>query len=361
MLIKNIINANDDLNFSHSLVYSFNGPLLVLIDDSKKSNLIHCRYGNPIFFVFNLRRIIRMNKTDIIHAHQPLDVVYAYFASAGLKVKIIRTYHGYEGINRRNPGFSLKNRVLYFLINRFVCLNLFVSNDLMSYFRYLNTGQPHTSQRVLYNGVDLNNLAGNKNSNILGERSISTDSIVLGMVGGFNTRGRDHITICKALKIVLKINPDVHFLFIGKTMGKFPELYNNCLDYCKQNGMLRNVHFIGERNDIGGILKELDLYVHSSNNETFGIALVEAMLSGVPGIASDIPPFREVSDNGKYLTLFEKGNAEDLYDKIRMELKNLRSIETKERISNAKLFAEKNFSIQVHIKNLHNLYFECLK
>lgn len=361
MLVKNIINANDDLNFSHSLVYSFNGPLLVLIKDSKKSNLIHCRYGNPLIFIFNLRRIIRMNKTDIIHTHQPADVIYSCLASVGLKVKIVRTYHGYEGINRNKPGFSYKMRFIYFFINRIVSLNLFVSSDLLNYYRFANPGQTRLNQKVLYNGVNLKDLSVGNETNIRLEKGISSESILLGMIGGFNTKGRDHITICKALKFVLKINPDMHFLFIGKITGKFPKLYNNCLDYCKQNGMLRNVHFIGERNDVGGILKELDLYVHSSNNETFGISLVEAILSGVPCIASDIPPFREVSDNGKYLTLFEKGNAEDLYDKIYIELNNLQSAGTKERINNARAFADKNFSIQVHLKNLHNLYHECLK
>lgn len=361
MLVKNIINANDDLNFSHSLVYSFNGPLLVLIKDSKKSNLIHCRYGNPLIFIFNLRRIIKRYKADIIHTHQPADVIYSCLALVGLKVKIVRTYHGYEGINRNKPGFSYRRRLLYFFINQFASLNLFVSDDLRNYYRKINPKQRQINQKVLYNGVNMMDLSMQRVSNIRLELGITSESILLGMIGGFNTMGRDHLTVCKALKFVLKTNPEVHFLFIGKTTGKFPELYNDCLNFCSQNGILGNVHFVGERNDVGGILKELDMYVHSSNNETFGISLVEAMLSGVPCIASDIPPFREVSDNGKYLTLFEKGNAEDLYDKIYIELKNLQSAGTKERISNAKLFAEKNFSIQVHLERLHKLYHECLK
>lgn len=361
MLVKNILNANEDQATKHLLVYNVNGPLLDLVDRSKKSNLIFSRYGNPIIFINNLRQIIKRYKAEIIHTHQPVDVIYSYLASFGLNVSIVRTYHGYEGINRNKPGFSYKMRFIYFFINRIVSLNLFVSCDLRNYYRINNPGQTQNSQKVLYNGVNLKDLSMQRVPDIRLELGITSESILLGMIGGFNTMGRDHLTVCKALKFVLKTNPEVHFLFIGKATGKFPELYNNCLNFCRQNGMLGNVHFIGERNDIGGILKELDLYVHSSNYETFGIALVEAMLSKVPCIASDIPPFREVSDNGRFVTLFKKGSAEDLYEKIHIELKRLNSITTRERICKAKEFAENFFSIQVHIKNLHNLYFECLK
>jgi L-malate glycosyltransferase len=361
VLVKNIINANNDSNVVHSLLYTIKGPLLDLIHESKQSNLIHCKYNNPLLYIFCLRQILKYQKTDIIHTHQPVDVIYALMAAVGLKVKIIRTYHGYEGINKDIPGFSLKNRILYLLINRFVCLNLFVSEALLNYYRSVNPGQPQNRQRILYNGIYLEDLKKYKTTNIRDELYISTESNLSGMIGGFNTRGRDHFTICKALKSALKNNPDLHFLFIGKTTGNLPELYNDCHNFCSKNGMFGNVHFIGERNDIGGLLSELDLYVHSSNHETFGIALVEAMISGVPCIASDIPPFREVSDNGKYVTLFEKGNADDLFNKIVMELKNIHSVKTIERTGKAKEFAEKNFSIQVHITNLHKFYRECLK
>lgn len=360
MLVKSIINTNDDINFSHSLVYSFNGPLLDLIHDSKKSNLIPCKYVNPLFFIFNLRQIIKCQKADIIHSHQPIDAIYSFIATCGLKVKIIRSYHGYEDIYKSKPGLSFKSRILYIFINRFVCLNLFVSDALLNYFRIINPGQLHNRQKILYNGISTEDLKKSKTANLRVELGISKESILLGMIGSF-TKVRDHFSICKALKSVLKFNPDLHFLFIGKTTGNFPELYNKCHYFCEENGMLENVHFIGERNDIGGILGELNLYVHSSNNDTFGIALVEAMLVGVPCIASDIPALREISDDGKCVTLFERGNEDDLYNKIFIELKNINSVETKERINKAKEFAEKNFSIQAHIANLHKFYSECLK
>lgn len=361
MLVKNILNANTDSNFIHSLLYTVDGPLLDLIHYSEVPNLIFCKFNNPLFFIFRLRRIIKSQKADIIHTHQPVDVIYALIATVGLKIKIIRTYHGYEGIYKSRPGFSFKSRILYVFINRYVDLNLFVSEALMNYYRFINPGQLQSRQRILYNGVNIENLEAGEFTDIRLELGLPGESILLGMIGGFKTKGRDHFTVCKALKSAIGLNPKIHFLFIGKTFSNTTELYKTCYNFCEKNALLRNIHFIGERNDIGGILKELDLYVHSSNNETFGIALVEAMLISVPVIASDIPPFREVSDNGKFITLFKKGDAEDLNNIIAIELSKLNSPEITERVSKAKEFAEKNFSIRVHLDRLHKLYQECLK
>ena len=46
------------------------------------------------------------------------------------------------------------------------------------------------------------------------------------------------------------------------------------------------------------LLKSLDIFIFSSLNESFGIAVIEAMLSGIPVVLTDIPTLLEISDNG---------------------------------------------------------------
>ncbi|MEO6830709.1 MAG: glycosyltransferase, partial [Chitinophagaceae bacterium] len=51
-------------------------------------------------------------------------------------------------------------------------------------------------------------------------------------------------------------------------------------------------------------LDNYDLYLISSSYEGFGIALLEAMATGIPALVSDIPVFREVaSDTVLYFSL----------------------------------------------------------
>lgn len=61
-------------------------------------------------------------------------------------------------------------------------------------------------------------------------------------------------------------------------------------------GVADRVHFTGEMesNEVGALLKALDLFVFPSEAETFGLAAVEAAQSGLPVVSNGIPVLREV-------------------------------------------------------------------
>ena len=50
--------------------------------------------------------------------------------------------------------------------------------------------------------------------------------------------------------------------------------------------------------------------------ESFGIVLLEAMATGTPVLASDLPAFKRVLDDGKYGKLFKTNNANDLANSL---------------------------------------------
>jgi L-malate glycosyltransferase len=274
MLIKNIINSNDDFAFQHFIFHTASGPIIELIDPVKQEQVIFRKCSTRFFIIINLRKVIKKYQIDLIHTHQPIDSYISVIAAIGLKVKIIRTYHGYESIYNTNQKSSLKSRITSKVFNRYVAMNIFVSKDLLNYFSKKNPYQAKKTQHVLYNGIDTKVLLKQFKSDLRSELGISKDAKLAAMIGGFSTRGRDHLTVCKAMKMVCNQLPNLHFLFIGRTSGSEKlHLYVECYDYCVDNNLLSNVHFLGIRNDVGGILKDIDLYVHSSNNDTFGLAL----------------------------------------------------------------------------------------
>lgn len=61
-------------------------------------------------------------------------------------------------------------------------------------------------------------------------------------------------------------------------------------------GVADRVHFLGELkpSDIGTFLAALDVFVFPSAVETFGLAVLEAAVAGVPVVASQLPVLREV-------------------------------------------------------------------
>ena len=174
------------------------------------------------------------------------------------------------------------------------------------------------------------------------------------MIGNFYNNGRDQLTICKALPDIFKKYPNIHFAFIGGHSDKEPYFFNECFNLCKSNNILDRTHFVGLRSDVNDILNSLDIFVFSSNHDTFGIAVVEAMLSNLPVIVNDIAPLIEVTGNGKYAKVFRSKNIEDLKIKI-IEIIENPTYRTK-LSEKGKIWARNKFSIENYISDLKNLY-----
>ena len=79
--------------------------------------------------------------------------------------------------------------------------------------------------------------------------------------------------------------------------------------------MRDQVTFLGRASDEdkAAALRTADVYVApNTGGESFGIVLVEAMAAGATVLASDLPAFRRVLDDGSYGELFTNGDAADL-------------------------------------------------
>lgn len=79
-------------------------------------------------------------------------------------------------------------------------------------------------------------------------------------------------------------------------------------------------HFLGRVSDERKqeVLRSIAVYVApNTGGESFGIILAEAMAAGAPVVASDLPAFQVVLENGKSGILFLSEDVTDLAEKIR--------------------------------------------
>lgn len=91
----------------------------------------------------------------------------------------------------------------------------------------------------------------------------------------------------------------------------------------KSLGITDAVRFLGNCKNIAEQLGQADILVHSTRTEGMPNVLLEAMAGRVPIIASDIPPCREVLDNGKCGLLFPKENMPGLITAIQQLHNNI--------------------------------------
>ena len=78
------------------------------------------------------------------------------------------------------------------------------------------------------------------------------------------------------------------------------------------SGLEQSVHFVGEVPDVREYLQASDIFVLPSENEAFGISLIEAMATGLPVISSDAGGLADIVEDGVDGLSFPAGDGERL-------------------------------------------------
>ena len=121
---------------------------------------------------------------------------------------------------------------------------------------------------------------------------IEEDATVVTMVANFRPQ-KDHPALLRAWKKVMTRIPP------GRTRprlllaGVRHSTYDDALQLAGDLGLLDTVHFLGQVEDITGLLSSCDIGVLASKHEGLSNAVIEYMASGLPVIATDLPGNRE--------------------------------------------------------------------
>jgi glycosyltransferase involved in cell wall biosynthesis len=137
---------------------------------------------------------------------------------------------------------------------------------------------------------------------------IPADALLLCYIGVF-VGWKDHLTVLRAFQ-KLDRSLNAHLLLIGE--GK-PD--SEALKFIVEMNDPR-VHVVPPRPDARRVLGCVDIYVHSSRREGFGLAVVEAMLAGCPVVATREGAFTEYIEDGRTGLLAAPGDADSFAAKI---------------------------------------------
>lgn len=296
--------------------------------------------------VRSLRKIIRAEKIDVVHAHHWDADCYALLASLGMGIKKIVTLHSRSYLDWVGQH-SLKYKYVFFpSMDACVCVSRSLETELMRCCPGIKG-----KTVVIYNApspeffldTDLEARAA-----VRREFAIKDDELLIGSVGNFSRfKGIIHL-----LEALLKINSEkVKVLLVGADYGRQKEEYNRFLE---DSALRSKILFPGFREDIPRILDALDLFVFPSTEEVDPIALSEAMAKGKPVIASIIGGIPEKIEDGVNGFLVLPADSEALAQKISYCLENRDQIKSMGERSRRTM--REHFSYDAMIRRYETLY-----
>jgi glycosyltransferase involved in cell wall biosynthesis len=137
------------------------------------------------------------------------------------------------------------------------------------------------------------------------------DSLVFGSVGRLNSWKGFHVLLDAAAH-VLKRHPQATFVLVGGVHDLEPEYAEQLHDQARRLGYNGRVRLVGQQPNPEEWIQAMDVFVHTSRNEPFGMVVIEAMALGKAVVAGDEGGPTEVITPGVDGLLSPYGDAESL-------------------------------------------------
>lgn len=306
---------------------------------------------------------IKRQSIDIVHVHSRRDYLPALLGVAlarrqackGLaEPKLVLHAHLLRPLGMP-PGLS--GRIFAQGADRVLAVSVAVRDALHAWHQL-----PPGLVRVLHNGLDIDcfparssPLAQQWRAERRAEWGLADDALVVTMVGRLDSKGQAQML--DVLPRLMPNVPNLHVVLVGSegnhgTLEKLQAL-------ARIGGVAKRVTFTGPREDIPQVLAACDILAHLPTDEAFGLVLAEAMMAGLPTIASDIGGCREVVQHGETGLLVPPGSAAALADALRSLAEGAYAGVDRGRMGEAgRALAGLEFSLPYQVRRLEEIYGE---
>ena len=273
---------------------------------------------NPIAGMSALRRAIAAEKPDIIHVHTAQAALFLALLRPGMPV--VMTHH--------NSRLSF-SPLLFLLFDTVVDRYVGISDRCLQITNRF-------SRRPISKIV---NAASRKFEAGKARTAISHNPVVLSV--GALTEQKNYETLIRAAgRMRAQRRPDSPEIVVKIAgNGALMEKLQTLVAELEIEGA---VELLGQRNDVPELMRDADLYANSSFYEGMPVALIEALMSGLPVVATDVEGNREVVESGKNGQLVPPSDPDALADAM---MKILGDRELHAKLSRGALDTSKRFSL----------------
>ena len=359
---------NKIFDFNSTILTYKNGeyPFLKKYCPGLKLKFIRRGKYNKIFernvLIYLFKRAKHIDILNLIHPHDDnyfFGLFYKLFNKKGflyLKMDIHELFKDRDFFQqyRINPKFHGIMKILYFYLRRKLIELFYNKVDLISaesrdLVNFLKKRYPRLKDKIIFipNGVANDILEKNGIQKIpLQER----ENIILN-VGRIGSPYKTSEVLMEAIA-KLKDLKDWQINFVGPIEKSFYQIREDF--FKKHPDLIEKIKFLGEirgRKEINEIYQRAKIFCLTSVLGSFEFTLVEALSNGNYIVSSDLPSAKDITNNGKIGVLYERGNSNDLSNKLQQIIDNDKFL--KEKYPQILEYAEKNYYWSQIIKKLY--------
>lgn len=295
---------------------------------------------------------VKLHGIEVLHVHYAIPHAYAAYMSKqmlaveGIKIPIVTTLHGTD-ITLVGSHPFYKSAVTFSINASDVVTSVSESlkKDTLRLFNITN------EINVIPNFIDLQKYEDYKLEECQRHLLANSSERIITHVSNFRKVKR----IDDVIQVFYRIQKEIASKLV--MVGDGPEL-EPAEQLVRALGIEEHVIFMGKSNEVDKILCFSDLFLLPSETESFGLAALEAMASGVPVISSNTGGIPEVNKEGVSGYLANVGDVDT------MAFKAIQILQTEKVLSrfkhNAKEVA-KQFDLKTIVGDYEALYINVLE
>jgi phosphatidylinositol alpha-mannosyltransferase len=244
------------------------------------------------------RRWLRKGRFDVLHLHEPTVPSLSMLACFAAKGAMVATFHTATARSRALQVFGTTLQPALEKITGRIAVSPAARKVVVEHLGH--------DAVLVPNGVFVDHFAG---ASPLAGLPARPRVVFLGRI---DEPRKGLQVLLEALPLVLKGIPDLELLVAGP--GDLEELEEELAEDLRPH--VRLLGLVAEA-DKASVYASGDVYcAPNTHGESFGIVLIEAMAAGTPVVASDLPAFRRVLDDGEAGVLVPVGDAVALADAL---------------------------------------------
>lgn len=245
--------------------------------------------------------VIKDEELDVLHVHYAIPhAVCAVLARemSGRDIGIVTTLHGTD-ISVLGQDSTLSQAIKYGIDRSDIVTTVSQALKEQTY-ELIDTVKPI---ETIYNFVDEREYFPRNSGNLKEQFGIQDDEKVIIHVSNFRKiKNLPHI-----VEAFMKIRTNMKAKLL--LVGDGPEKHR-VMDQVKESPYVKDVLFLGKQENLAELYAISDLKLLLSQQESFGLVLLEAMACGVPCIGSNVGGIPEVIEHGVDGYIVELGDTD---------------------------------------------------